>query len=439
MRYTPVFLSFIVLVIGISANDLQRLEQLSTAVALPAPQTKVLTALARSTPSASTSTFSMDAQARDWPLYRAYPALLKTLPRVVLCNVPTPVHRMSAFSQYLNQQGSVGIECYVKRDDKTGFCQPDQHYFGGNKPRKGELLFAHALSQAVHKRADQRDTIMTFGCVGSNHTVAMAACAKKVGMNCIVALKPQPPSPVVCRNLLLLRYYGAQLHYYPTLAARNQGALQVCLAHKQEKGFFPYVIPTGGSNQWGTIGYVNAAFELKEQIQQGLVPEPDVIYVAAGTKGTFVGLVLGLKVAGLKTKVVGVCTEPWQPQVFLESVQKLLKQTNSLLCQLDPSFPMVSISPEEFELVHDCVGKGYGVYSAEGKEAMESMRTTQGIILDGTYTAKACVALIRDARAGKLSGKKVMFWNTFCSDDFKNELYDQDYHALPSALHVYFE
>ena len=87
------------------------------------------------------------------------------------------------------------------------------------------------------------------------------------------------------------------------------------LKHKLVTGKFPMTIPLGGSSPLGTIGYINAAFELKEQIMRGEIPEPDFIYVAAGTCGTAAGLIIGLKAAQLKTKVIAPGTESVTPPV----------------------------------------------------------------------------------------------------------------------------
>ena len=74
---------------------------------------------------------------------------------------------------------------------------------------------------------------------------------------------------------------------------------------------------------------------------------------------------------------------------------------------------------------------GVGTMSAQAKQ--------KGIKLDGTYTGKALAAVRRDARSGRLRDKTVLFWNTFNSRDFSDEISGLDYHELPRPFHRYFE
>jgi D-cysteine desulfhydrase len=198
------------------------------------------------------------------------------------------------------------------------------------------------------------------------------------------------------------------------------------------------VIPYGGASPLGTIGFVNAAFELKQQIKDGEVPEPDVIYVATGSMGTAVGLVLGLKAAGLKTRVVPVRVVPSQttnPTKFVT----LFNETNALLHAADLAFPIYELPENDVGIVHDFFGSGYGALTKEGVEAIRLVGETERIKLDVTYTGKAFAALIDAAQKGELTDQVVLFWLTLNSRDFSDVIEGVDYHELPRCFHRYFE
>lgn len=375
-------------------------------------------------------TFTLDATTQDWSLYRAFPGLIETLPRVRLCNLPTPVQFLEQCSEEL------GVELYIKRDDLTAH----KGHFGGNKPRKLETILAEAQRHGVK-------TVITFGCIGSNHATATADYAKMLGLDCILMLKPQPVSRVVRRNLMLMDYFDADIHFCPSHALRDADVVNTFLRHKLDYGTFPYVIPTGAETALGAVGYVNAAFELQEQITKGLLPEPDYIYVATGGFGhpqgllgaTIAGLIVGLKAAGLKSKAVGVFTEPEKAEVIDKLLLQQCAETIELLRQADPNFPNITITRNDYDMICDCAGEDYGVFSSEGVEAINLLKQCANIQLDGTYTGKAFAGLVRDARSGKLQNKIVLFWNTFCADEFKGVLKRRSYTSLPHALHKYFE
>lgn len=428
---TSAFLITLSYGIALSANNQTLLNNLTRYVQVPDTIKKALDiCCAAEHFSHEPPPFNLSSKERNWPLYRQYPDLMKTLPRVVLCNTPTPVTHLEDCGEQLE------INLYIKRDDLTGF----KNHFGGNKPRKLETILADAKRHKVN-------TVITFGCIGSNHAVATADCAQRLGLNCILMLKPQTGSHVVRRNLMLMDYFGAEIRYSPTHALRDLDIANLFLHHALDYGSFPYVIPTGAETALGAVGYVNAAFELKEQIDNDALPEPDYIYIATGGFGhptgllgaSIAGLVVGLKAAGLSTKVIGIFTEPKKKQIIEPLLLQQCRETITLLHDADPAFPELHITPDDFMIIDDCAGQGYGVYSPEGIAAITLLEETEGIHLDGTYTGKAFAGLVRDARAGKLKGKNVLFWNTFCSHDFKHLLKRRSYKTLPYALHAYFE
>lgn len=353
------------------------------------------------------------------PIFDAYPGLKDKVACVEFADLPTPVMRLSAIEKTVNNS----CELYLKDDGKTGTR------YGGNKVRKLEFLLADALKHGAK-------AVVATGGAGSNYTTAVSAYAPLVGLKSIVLLKPQVNVSTLRSNLLLSTYYGADIRYFKNGDARNEAVLQLLDSCRN------YYVLGGGSNEIGTIGYVNAAFELKKQIDEGLIQEPDYIYVACGSMGTAAGLMLGLKAAGLKTRVVCV---PTIPQSFAymgtwaKGVAILYNQTSSFLHDLDEHF-CVSDIIESDVIMHDVLfGGGYVTVDQEEYEAIMMARELEDIKLEGTYAGKAFAALMRDIRDGKLNGKKVLFWKTNSSADYSALTSTVNYKDLPQELHVYFE
>jgi D-cysteine desulfhydrase len=354
------------------------------------------------------------------PLFAHYPLLGEKLPYVSLGEFPTPVEKLDRLGQYLGAG-----HLYIKRDDLSGKA------YGGNKVRKLEFLLGHAL------RAQAKE-VLTFGFAGSNHALATAIYARQVGLKTIAMLMPQLNAYYVRRNLLMSHACGAELHQHQSISLLVLGTIYQVLRHKLKHGRFPQIISPGGSSPRGTIGFVNAAFELKEQITKGDIPEPDRIYVASGSRGTAVGLMLGLKAAHLKSQVISVrvVDEKW---AGAKGMVNLFHKTNALLGSLDPSFPKFEFSEQDISIRHEFFGRQYALFTEAGMEAVAVMEKTQGIKLDGTYTGKALAALADDVRKQDLTDKVVLFWNTYNSRDFSHVITTADYRQLPRCFHRYFE
>ena len=355
-------------------------------------------------------------------LFRAYPALKEHVGYVSLGTLPTPIQKLEKFGALVGHQ-----QIYVKKDNESGAL------FGGNKVRKLEFLFGDAL-------AHNAKGVLTVGYAGSNHTCATAMYAHEIGLRCICMHLPQLPTAYARRNILLSMAHGAELHLYETWAQREAAIYERNKVFKKETGSCLYLIPSGGSNEIGTLGFLNAVYELKDQIAQGIMPEPDYIYVAIGSVGTAAGIILGVRVAGLKTKVIPVCIEP---ELFEgEHALKLsswVRITSEVLHRIDPTFPLVDIKQSEIPINYNFIGKGYAYISPEVHGAMQMFRTIEGIKLDGTYTGKACAAMMDDLMYGKLSDKVVLFWDSFCDRDYADVIRGLDYKQLPAAYHRYFE
>jgi len=313
---------------------------------------------------------------------------------------------------------------YIKRDDLGG--RP----YGGNKVRKLEFLLGDALRRGARE-------VLTFGYAGSNHALATAIYARRVGLRSISMLLPQRNAAYVCHNLLLAHACGAELHQYRNIPLLIVATALQMLCHRAKTGRFPQLIPTGGSSPLGTVGIVNGAFELAEQVHAGEMPEPDLVYVAAGSMGTAVGLMLGLKAAGLKSRVIAVRAS-YERFVNARGMVRLFQKTNALLCSADPGFPTLECPEREVHLRHEFFGDGYALVTEECREAMELAERWEGIKFEGTYTGKAFAALIHDVRKGECADRVALFWNTCNSNDFSNVIAGVDHRRLPRCFHRYF-
>lgn len=351
-------------------------------------------------------------------LFEQFPKFKEYIAYVRLGDLPTPVKKLEGIGNLFAHTA-----LYMKRDDLSGAVVDGTRVFGGNKVRKLEYLLADALR--LHARG-----VLTAGCAGSNHALATTVYARLVGLEPHIILAPQINSDIVKRNLLLDAYYGADIMYVTDRTQRGELFSSFTREHSDV-----YPIPIGGSVPLGSIGYVSAAFELKKQIEQKIVPEPDDIYVAVGSGGTVAGLILGLRATGSKSKlhVIAVDDDP-----FSTIVGNLVCQTNKLLHDIDNSFPLFTWQESDFAITTDFIGAGYGAITPEAREAINIAKQYEGFTLEGTYSAKAFAAFLHDVASGKLKDKTVLFWNTFSIGDFAELTTTVDYHRLPVPLHTYF-
>jgi len=353
------------------------------------------------------------------PLFKYYPIFVKKIPYLKIGDFPTPVEKLKNLGNKFNCKN-----LYIKRDDLSSDT------YGGNKVRKLEFILAEVLK-------NRKKVIFTFGLAGSNHAVASTIYAKKVGLKCILMLLPQPNAHYLQRNLLLDYYFGANLHQkknaiFLTFTIAIEIIRQIIIT-----GTIPVIIPPGGSSKIGIIGFVNAAFELKEQIDSGVILEPDYIYLSIGSMGSAIGLILGLKVLGLKSKVISIRVVDHKYS-NLKKMMKLFKKVNNYLHNIEPSFPIIKITAKDFNIRHDFFGKQYGLFTKQGVEAAKLIQENEGIMLDGTYTAKTFAAVINDIEKNNFNDKVILFWNTYNSNDLSKFIAKVNYKQLPKKFHYYF-
>ncbi len=320
-------------------------------------------------------------------------ALLERFP---ITDLPTPVRRLQALEQELG-----GRSLWVKCDDRSS------PLYGGNKPRKLEYLIARALRR-------RHAGVITTGGTGTHHGLATTIAAREAGLRSVLVLLPQPVNEHVLESMLLMHAYGAEMHLaesVPAVARRVLGLLTGGFLSRAPLS----LIPTGGTNALGTVGFVRAGLELAEQVKAGELPEPDAIFTALGTGGTAAGLIAGMRLAGLRTRVVPVLVT----SILAPTGKRLSKLAAASLGQLrraGESIPRFRFDPSEIEIERGYLGEGYGIPTSAGEEASRLAREVEGIELEPTYTAKTFAAFLDAARSGRY-GDRLLFWNTFSSID----------------------
>ncbi len=352
----------------------------------------------------------------ELPLFRRFPALCAFLPRVSLGIWPTPVERLSSLER---QHGLPPF--YVKRDDLSS-----PHY-GGNKVRKLEFTLADALRLGCR-------VVMTMGAAGSNHVLATAVHGRRLGLKTVALLFDQPCAEYVRRNLLLDARFGVRLRWASSIPLIPLAYLRERIYHllRREK---VYWLGPGGSSALGCLGYVNAGLEIAEQVERGSLPEPGLVVTAMGTHGTAAGLWVGMKLAGLGSRLVGVgVVETAYCNPFLWS--RLANAVARLLKSMDPGIMIPRARPSDLLFIGDQLGRGYAYLTPEDVQAVREAHELEGLMLEGTYTGKALAAALR--LGGASGGKPILFVNTYNSADLSHLIEGIDYHVLPAPFHRFF-
>lgn len=309
---------------------------------------------------------------------RARPDGLLRAPRLPLALLPTPLQPAPGLSAEL------GIEVWLKRDDQTGVG------LGGNKIRKLEFLLADMTERGA-------DVILTAGGPISNHVQLTAAAAARQGLRCHVVLygdRPDPPP----MNLVLAEHLGAVVTFTgdPARDSVDPG-LEAAAETERAAGRTPYVVGRGGATPVGCLGYVEAAFELTDQLEERGVAGATVV-LATGSCGTHAGLLLGQALSGARWGLIG------------GSVSRPVAECRDRIASLTSAAAALIGEPVAVPLeadVRDAIGPGYGQASPEGRAAAALAAAAEGLLLDPVYTAKAMGVLIAEARSGTLRGRAV--------------------------------
>ena len=314
---------------------------------------------------------------------------LARFPRARFAHLPTPLEPMPRLSEALG-----GPRLFVKRDDCTGLAG------GGNKTRKLEFLVGAAIAEGA-------DTLVTQGAVQSNHVRQTIAAAARFGLACEVILEERVATNAVdyqgSGNVLLDNLLGGKSRRVPAGTDMNAALAEVA-DDVRARGGKPYVIPGGGSNPIGALGYVDCAIELVAQANaQGLVI--DRIVTATGSAGTHAGLVAGLALIGADIPVLGIGVRA-PKDVQEANVHKLALATAAVLDHEDRVRREMTVADCDY------VGAGYGLVDEAVIDALKLAARTEGLLLDPVYSGKAMKGLIALARAGAFKDETVVFLHT---------------------------
>ncbi|MGC0881659.1 D-cysteine desulfhydrase [Pantoea agglomerans] len=292
--------------------------------------------------------------------------LLHQFPRLELLGAPTPLEHLPRLSDYL------GRDIFIKRDDFTPVAM------GGNKLRKLEFLAADALREGA-------DVLLTAGAIQSNHVRQTAAVAARLGLKCVALLEnpigSHAENYLSNGNRLLLDLMDAEVVMVDAL---NNPAEQLAeqAARLEAQGFRPYIVPVGGSNALGALGYVECAQEIAHQ-SEGVVDFAAVV-VASGSAGTHAGLAVGLEHLLPETELVGV-TVSRQVEAQLPLVERL-RQSLAETLEVQAKAPIT--------LWDDYFAPRYGEPNDEGMAAVKLLARLEGLLLDPVYTGKAMAGLL---------------------------------------------
>ncbi len=326
---------------------------------------------------------------------------LSKFPRTKLANLPTPIEKLENLSKLF------GVNMFVKRDDETGLAG------GGNKVRKLEFLIGDAIAKGA-------DTIITVGAVQSNHVRQTAAAAAKAGLKCRAVLERRievnNPRYEITGNVLLDHLFGTPVRYVKggaDLAAEMNKEVELVKA----AGGKPYIIPGGGSNFIGALGYMQAAEELITQSKEMGVHFEEVV-VTSGSSGTHAGLAAGFTALNHKARLTGISIR-----------QKAEPQKRKVKDEVDNIASIMgfkSLTLDEILVEEDYIGEGYGILNECAKEAIVLAARHEGLILDPVYTGKAFAGMLGLIRNGTFKkGSNILFMHTggsFALFAYENEM-----------------
>lgn len=320
---------------------------------------------------------------------RVYRQALAALPRVDLAHLPTPLDDCPRLSDQLG-----GPSIMVKRDDCTGLA------FGGNKVRQHEYVLGAALAEGA-------DCLIQGSASQSNHSRQLAAAGARLGLETFLLPKQDILSSPVQGNFLVDHLLGARI--LPIEPGTSTIEAKAALADRlRAEGRRPYVTGMGAeaSLVLAAVAYVDALFEIVQSLPDG--QSLDWIYTAS-QGSTQAGLLVGCELLGLSTKVLGVHPMPDTHEAFIApaGVLQLAHEAASLL-GLESRLAI-----DDVLTTGEFVGEGYGFPTAAGIEAIRTLASTEGILLDPVYSGKAFAAVLAHCRDGSLSSdQNLVFLHT---------------------------
>jgi len=299
---------------------------------------------------------------------------------------PTPLHRLNNLSD-----ANPNYNIFIKRDDQTGLAS------GGNKTRKLEYLIQQAIDQGC-------DTIFTAGAQQSNHCRQTAAACAVAGLECHLIIKGKEPETYQ-GNLLLSHLLGAKLHF----TGKNDKEIDFeFFTNKLDRNKKPFIIPIGGSNIMGALGFVEAVKELKNQLNEQSL-NIDYIFFASSSGGTQAGLILGLELFQLETELVPIkIDKDDSSKIDIEEVILNLVLEGKDLLKIERDYSIKDVT-----LNKDYNQSAYAVLTDNEKHAIHKLAVTEGILLDPVYTGRAFYGMLDFLKEKRIpTNSNVLFWHT---------------------------
>src|SRR5690554_73362 len=299
---------------------------------------------------------------------------------------PTPLHRLNNLSD-----ANPNYNIFIKRDDQTGLAS------GGNKTRKLEYLIQQAIDQGC-------DTIFTAGAQQSNHCRQTAAACAVAGLECHLIIKGKEPETYQ-GNLLLSHLLGAKLHF----TGKNDKEIDFeFFTNKLDGNKKPFIIPIGGSNIMGALGFVEAVKELKNQLNEQSL-NIDYIFFASSSGGTQAGLILGLELFQLETELVPIkIDKDDSSKIDIEEVILNLVLEGKDLLKIERDYSIKDVT-----LNKDYNQSAYAVLTDNEKHAIHKLAVTEGILLDPVYTGRAFYGMLDFLKEKRIpTNSNVLFWHT---------------------------
>lgn len=298
------------------------------------------------------------------------------------------------FPTSLEHLGDANSGLWVKRDDET------HTVYGGNKVRKLEYLLGDALARGC-------DSVVTFGGVGSNHALATALHSRSAGLDCSCMLMQQRRTDFI--ESTLQRHQTNETTLCRSASSRTQRIAQMRDLRDKKAGGLS-VVPMGGTSPLGSIGYVNAAFELARQWRGAELPER--IYLPAGTMGTAAGLAVGFDLLGWPTQIIA--TRVVSPsQCNDAAMATLCTKISRRLHQADNRIPYRCTIGPRVTIRTEYLGEDYAHATDASKAAVQHSAEHWGLPLETTYTGKAMACLLEDLAAAPADRKPWIFWHTY--------------------------
>lgn len=307
--------------------------------------------------------------------------------KVRILDGPTPLEKLDNLSKDLN------VNIYCKRDDLTSLAT------GGNKLRKLEYFVKEALEQNA-------TMLITEGGAQTNHGRLTAAAAAKFGLKSAIITEDEFPGEISA-NLLLDGMLGCNVHFVKDIKTARPRIIE----QYESEGERVYYIPMGGSNELGVLGYYECAMEITEQAKELGIDNADII-CTIGSMGTYLGLLLGLKLENSPLGLIGINVLPYPGsdnytdnlrQALLEYYARIKAYYN-----LD-----LDIDPAEYRIETQYIHGAYNNLVPEVRQQMYYLARREGLIVDPCYTGKTLEGLIDMVKSGRIKpGSNIIFVHT---------------------------